>query len=297
MAQIPVLPVLHSHQFLPTSSFSTSKLPNELLTIIFRFLSFADLKNALLVCKRWREVAEHPAFWNKLKLVHRVGKSLDCGLVEVLTMARLQSLQDLTLNFHYMDQILWEDCVHFLQVVAGLCPSVKRLSWENGGKIAMTPNPITVDKRAQDLVAQLVNFEEVHIFSRSKQHQAINGINEAILRAASDVEESKLKVLTLVGDESIDPAVLAVAQEKLTIKIYNSALWTLGLTEEGLRLISTKKLNILASKKGLKRELLREVKKERRRLMDDYSNYSIDSIHHEVSALREWMEAAGTASR
>ena len=143
----------------------------------------------------------------------------------------------------------------------------------------------------------MVNFEEVHIFSRSKQHQAINGINEAILRAASDVEESKLKVLTLVGDELIDPAVLAVAQEKLTIKIYNSALWTLGLTEEELRLISTKKLNILASKKGLKRELLREVKKERKRLNDNYSNYSIDSIHHEVSALREWMEAAGTASR
>merc|ERR1719180_328896 len=176
MAQIPVL---HSHQFLPTSSFSTSKFPNELLTIIFCFLSFADLKNALLVCKRWREVAEHPALWNKLELVHRVGKSLDCGLVEVLTMARLQSLQDLTLNFLYVDQILfWEDCVHFLQVVAGLCPSVKRLSWENGGKIAMRPNPITVDKRAQDLVAQLVNFEEVHIFSRSKQHQAINGMNE-----------------------------------------------------------------------------------------------------------------------
>ena len=210
MAQIPVLPVLHSHQFLPTSSFSTSKLPNELLTIIFRFLSFADLKNALLVCKRWREVAEHPAFWNKLKLVHRVGKSLDCGLVEVLTMARLQ--------------------------------------W--------TPNPITVDKRAQDLVAQLVNFEDVHIFPRfvGEQHQAINGINEAILRAASDVEESKLKVLTLVGDESIDPAVLAVAQEKLTIKICN------------LRLISTKELNILAREMGLKRELIRELKEERRRL-------------------------------
>jgi len=266
MAQIPVLPVLHSHQFLPTSSFSTSKLPNELLTIIFRFLSFADLKNALLVCKRWREVAEHPALWNKLKLVHRVGKSLDCGLVEVLTMARLQSLQDLTLNFSYMDQILWEDCVHFLQVVAGLCPSVKRLSWENRGKIAMTPNPITVDKRAQDLVAQLVNFEEVHIFPRfvGEQHQAINGINEAILRAASDVEESKLKVLTLVGDESIDPAVLAVAQEKLTIKICN------------LRLISTKELNILAREMGLKRELIRELKEERRRL----KNYCLSQLQH-----------------
>ena len=220
MAQIPVLPVLHSHQFLPTSSFSTSKLPNELLTIIFRFLSFADLKNALLVCKRWREVAEHPALWNKLELVHRVGKSLDCGLVEVLTMARLQ--------------------------------------W--------TPNPITVDKRAQDLVAQLVNFEDVHIFPRfvGEQHQAINGINEAILRAASDVEESKLKVLTLVGDESIDPAVLAVAQEKLTIKICN------------LRLISTKELNILAREMGLKRELIRELKEERRRL----KNYGLSQLQH-----------------
>ena len=154
MAQIPGMvlethPPVPSYQYLPTRSFSTSKLPPEILTTIFRFLSFADLKNALQVCKWWREVAEQPALWNKLELVHRVGKSPNCGLVEVLTMARLQSLQHLTLNFRFMDNIFWEDCVHFLQLVGDLCPSVKRLSWDKGGKIAMIPNPIThVDKRA-----------------------------------------------------------------------------------------------------------------------------------------------------
>ena len=94
-------------------------------------------------------MAEQPALWTNLDLVHRIGESPEYGLVEVLTMARQRSLQRLTLNFRFMDKIFWEDCVHFLQVVADLCPSVKRLSWDKGGKIAMIPNPIThVDKRA-----------------------------------------------------------------------------------------------------------------------------------------------------
>jgi len=203
------------------TEISSSKLPSEILMIIFCFLSFTDLKKALLVCKWWREVAEQPALWKKLDLVHNIAKSPDCGLVELLTMSRLQALQHLTLNFCYMDQIFWEDCVHFLQVVADLCPSVKRLLWEKGGKIAMRPSPITMDKRAQNLTAQLVKFEEVLFYSQfvGEQHRYINGINEAILRAALDVEDSKLKVLTLVGDQPIDPAVLAVTQEKLTVNM------------------------------------------------------------------------------
>ena len=231
-------PPVPSHQYPPTSSFSTSKLPPEILTIIFRFLSFADLKNALRVCKWWREVAEQPALWTNLDLVHRIGESPEYGLVEVLTMARQRSLQRLTLNFRFMDKIFWEDCVHFLQVVADLCPSVKSLSWDKGGKIAMIPRRLTaithVDKRAQNLVAQMVKFEEVHFFSPfvGEQQLAVNGINDAILRAASEVEDSKLKVLTMVGDQPIDPAVLAVAQKKLTINMSEDSLERSLYTQE-----------------------------------------------------------------
>ena len=32
-----------------------SRIPPELLSIIFQFLPFSDLKHALLVCKRWRD--------------------------------------------------------------------------------------------------------------------------------------------------------------------------------------------------------------------------------------------------
>ena len=230
MAQIPEIhPPVPSHQYLPTSGFSTSKLPPAILTIIFRFLSFANLKNVLQVCKGWREVAEQPALWKKLELVHRVGGSPECGLVEVLTMARLQSLQHLTLDFRFMDKISWEDCEHFLQVVADLCPSVRRLWWVKGGKIAMMPNSTNVDiilKRARDLVGHMAKFEEVHFFSPFVGEQQLAGgagwswlLKVLTMLAASDVEDSKLKVLTMVGAQPIDPAVLAVAQEKLTISI------------------------------------------------------------------------------
>ena len=99
----------------------------------------------------------------------------------------------------------------------------------------MTPNPIThVDKRAQNLVAQMVKFEEVHFFSPfvGEQQLAVNGINDAILRAASEVEDSKLKVLTMVGDQPIDPAVLAVAQKKLTINMSEDSIERSLYTQE-----------------------------------------------------------------
>ena len=99
-----------------------------------------------------------------------------------------------------------------------------------------------------------------------------------------------------------------------------------------LRSMSTRDLNILAKWKGLSRELIREAKAERRRLereedlkrrrfgrdrviderdeeavneerielvarlaqrrVGDAVNYSVENIRREVSALREWMEAA-----
>jgi len=176
-----------------------SMLPPELLTRIFDFLPVADLGTAILVCRRWRELGEKPILWAKMDLrfnVHKEGRGNEqwevdgdgrivgplvegarpqyvgrsdsvAGwtehLAKLLTMPRLQSLEHLTLSFFYLDQVFWQDCMLFLQLVSDVAPSVRKLSWLNG-RITVTPNPTPVDELAEQLVRKLVKFEEVHFF-------------------------------------------------------------------------------------------------------------------------------------
>ena len=115
--------------------------------------------------RRWKEVGEQSTLWTNLNLgfyVYKEGRgkegwevdeegrvegasgrivdgeevrdSVDiCGwteqLMELLTMPRLQCLEHLELNFFFMGEIFWEDCMLFLQLVSDFAPSVKRLSW------------------------------------------------------------------------------------------------------------------------------------------------------------------------
>ena len=158
-----------------------------------------------------------------------------CGwteeLVEVLNMPRLQSLQQLTLSFYFMGEIFWQDCMDFLQLVSDVAPSVKKLSWQEGS-ITVTPNPTPVDKLAQQLVAKLVKFEEVHFsspfyedyphyfFPHERPPRFGNGINAAIHRAlAAASEDSRLKVLTLSGNEPSHSEALVEARKKLIVNL------------------------------------------------------------------------------
>ena len=105
-----------------------------------------------------------------------------------------------------------------------------------------------------------------------------------------------------------------------------SAIRTLGLTREELRLKSTRDLNILVKLKGLRRELIKKVKEERRRLLNNLfvregenrmneerieqavraqggtrgeagnaADYTIERIRSEVSALREMYQGGQIA--
>ena len=40
-----------------------ARLPGEMLTEIFSWLPTADLKNAVMVSKKWSESAENPSLW------------------------------------------------------------------------------------------------------------------------------------------------------------------------------------------------------------------------------------------
>ena len=224
-------------------------------------------------------MGEHPTLWTKLKLnfyVYKEGRGNEqwedrvdgdgrvvgtratvvdgvvvwygvdiCGwteeLVQVLTMPRLQSLEQLTLSFFFMGQIFWQDCIHFLQLVADFAPSLKKLSWREG-RITVTPNPTSVEELAQQLVTKLVKFEEVdfsffslfdedfpHFFFPHEDPPRFgNGINVAVHRALAaasfDGEESRLKVLTLADYGQSDSAALVEARKKLTVNLVSCRL-------------------------------------------------------------------------
>ena len=162
-------------------------------------------------------------------------------LALVLTMDRLQSLENLTLDFYNIDRISWQDCIQFLLVVHHFAPSVKKLSWRES-TVTVTPNPTPVFFLAQQLVEMLVKFKEVHfssststlstysfdedlcrhLFFREVPPRFGNGINSAILRAlpaALDAEDSQLKILTLHCPGFYDPADLAEARKRLTVNM------------------------------------------------------------------------------
>ena len=79
-------------------------------------------------------VGEQPSLWSKLELKFWVkneeeeyehmnqwtsGRIQD--LLEVLTMRRLQAVEQLTLGFRW--DVSWQDCIHLLQVIP-ICPKV-----------------------------------------------------------------------------------------------------------------------------------------------------------------------------
>ena len=85
------------------SARNLSEFPAELLQLIFFYLPLCDLKSAVLVCKRWKSVAENSKLWEDKKLVLEEGENMTlfCA-VEVARRRKIQTIQaeyDGTQNF------------------------------------------------------------------------------------------------------------------------------------------------------------------------------------------------------
>ena len=48
---------------------TVQQLPQEMLMKIFSLLSLRDLSNVILVCKKWKRVAESPWLWRRMEIV------------------------------------------------------------------------------------------------------------------------------------------------------------------------------------------------------------------------------------
>ena len=150
-------------------------------------------------------------------------------------MRRLQTLKQLTLDLRHpriswQTRISWQHFIHLLQL---LPPSVKKLSLERLDLVNHLPPTHVL---AEELVAQLVKFEEVHFDSFGCGCGRGCGCgcgwddSTAILRRLTAVissgEDSKLKVLSLpcfdLTESRISCETLVEARKVLTVKIFDS---------------------------------------------------------------------------
>ena len=75
------------------------QLPQEMWMKIFSMLSLSDLSNVMLVCRRWRVVAESPWLWRRMEIVVGQMKVTNMSLLSNTT--RLRSVKKVKLLSRY----------------------------------------------------------------------------------------------------------------------------------------------------------------------------------------------------
>ena len=196
-----------------------SRLPPEMLCNVFHFLPFSDLKEALLVCRsvsskwvtnsclqlffsrQWREVGEQPSLWAKLKLKFDGEKPFVLG--QVLTLGRLQSLESISLG-------CWGQLRNHLQTVVHCCPKLRKLAVDFDQLWILANMGPLPEEELTGVAEMFVKFEDVDLTKGFNLFDT-GTILRAILRALPE-DRSKLKILTIHGDEKKHTAVLLEAK-------------------------------------------------------------------------------------
>ena len=78
-------------------------LPTEMLLYIFEMLSYRDLKIAMLVCRRWREIGEIQQLWGSLPVI--VNKRNISVMPEILSTTRLLGLHKLRIETDLSEKV------------------------------------------------------------------------------------------------------------------------------------------------------------------------------------------------
>ena len=108
-----------------------SDFPAELLQLILSDLPLDDLKAAVMVCKKWKDVGERSNLWQDKKVIIQEGDSLS-GALEVARRRRIQSIQAIGLS---------SDCVEKLALGMKGYPGLKELDLGGGpfGHLGRSP--------------------------------------------------------------------------------------------------------------------------------------------------------------
>ena len=78
-------------------------LPTEMLLYIFEMLSYRDLKIAILVCRRWREIGEIQQLWGSLPVI--VNKRNISVMPEILSTRRMLGLNKLRIETELSEKV------------------------------------------------------------------------------------------------------------------------------------------------------------------------------------------------
>ena len=68
-------------------------LPEEIMTMIFEYLSYKQLKDVVCVCKRWQMIGESPTLWSQFPLT--VTKANQFEMPNILKYRRLLLLKEI----------------------------------------------------------------------------------------------------------------------------------------------------------------------------------------------------------
>ena len=79
------------------------KLPVEMLLGIFELVSYEDLKNVVLVCRRWREIGETPRLWSSFPVIVKTRNM--SVMSEILRSRRMKQLEKLRIESTLSEEV------------------------------------------------------------------------------------------------------------------------------------------------------------------------------------------------
>ena len=175
---------------------------------IFCCLELPDLSSVLLVCRRWKELAESPMLWKRLEVV--VGQ-MKVNNIGILGTRRLESVKRVRLlSKYHPDEEEAEAVFQAIQDHEGI--KELNISQNEISKV----NPITLAKAVNSM-------EHVNLFNAKLTSEQLQALFKQMAR------ETKLKVLSIgcVNISGVNPEDMSAGLNKVnTARLCNTAITT-----------------------------------------------------------------------
>ena len=218
------------------------KLPVEMLLKIFELVSYEDLKNVVLVCRRWREIGETPRLWSSFPVIVKTRNM--SVMSEILRSRRMKQLEKLriesTLSEEVSQTIIDHPVLRKFKLSGGndkqAIISVLNVICSRGYKgtvLDMSENDMfDIDPELLAKVVTKLQKLEINCTELTLQQAA------AIFTAVS--EESTMIELDISDNDlsGVDPELLAKAVNNLTTLYIENTNLTLQQTEAILTAVS-----------------------------------------------------------
>ncbi|RPB03636.1 hypothetical protein L873DRAFT_1786656 [Choiromyces venosus 120613-1] len=203
---------------------SFSKLPTEIISNIFSYLSYNDLSSCLSICREWYYIGNDPLLWHDLDLSNLRSTSLPHFLVPRTLHKHLTTCRSLTI-----DAPISIGVQHILILLkcASQSPNLRSLS------LTSIPN----------IRSQTKTLEQFFLSTKSQNLQHVDlsktSISTSVIQALLQTSRKTLKSLNLEFSNIEDPALRAIAQFEVLEHL--SLLDCFSLSKPGLRSFLSKR--------------------------------------------------------